>query len=276
MFVPFLVATMPVGSVHAAIVTHSAAPSLSDVAQVASVAEALGQVYKAAAGKQTSATQAVAAETAKFREALGKELAAEHVQSDGPCGKCARDFSSPCPAEWMNAGGSCHAPSLYKGPCGIVAYTSEMEIGDKVEFQNRCAVCWPCASASSTALHSSVLSFASTKEGVSPPYPIVNIIAEPPMASPTREAVGFLSSQKRVHATAPRDDVRPKAVAFGLAPGSEPGGLYERRTQSPLVWLNLLKSQFPETGKLWSDTSYEADAAQTLGKLKQEIEDLQR
>lgn len=141
-----------------------------------------GQVYKAAAGKQTSATQAVAAETAKFREALvsitcssvrpsvatvlsvhvraqGKELAAEHVQSDGPCGKCARDFSSPCPAvhylkhrpvdaisswlvafackEWMNAGGSCHAPSLYKGPCGIVAYTSEMEIGDKVEFQNR-------------------------------------------------------------------------------------------------------------------------------------------
>ena len=89
-------------------------------------------------------------------------------------------------------------------------------------------MCWPCASASSTALHSSVLSFASTKEGVSAcvsrqkfashlssnvnvhhatrPYPIVNIIAEPPMASPTREAVGFLSSQKRVHATAPRGE----------------------------------------------------------------------
>lgn len=46
--------------------------------------------------------------------------------------------------------------------------------------------------------------------------------------------------------------------------GAEPAGMYERKTQAPIVWLNLHKSRFPKRLKNWYGTPYERDALQEL------------
>lgn len=256
---------VPAAGVHAK--TWST-PSLSDVEQIATDAEALGRVYQAAASKGPSPSEqrkAVATANIELLGSMDADLASEMEESSGSgdtCGACARDFGSLCPAGWQDVGGACRAPTTYTGPCSVVAYTGAMDAQSKAEFQRRCSACWPCAAPVSL--------IAKAEKG--DVTPIVNIIAEAPRTVPQQGAVGFLGTKKVAEGSAPRDAARPTASGSGLATGSEPVGLYQRKTQSPLVWLNLLKRSLPGSEAM----PYEVEAAQYQGKLEKEIHDLQR
>ena len=63
-----------------------------------------------------------------------------------------------------------------------------------------------------------------------------------------------------------RDLMRPSALGNDAAAplGTEPTGMYERKTQAPIVWLDLHKSRFPHHPKTWYEASYERDAKENL------------
>merc|ERR1719491_1437771 len=53
-----------------------------------------------------------------------------------------------------------------------------------------------------------------------------------------------------------RDLARPGAVDEGTLLGAEPVGMYQRKTQAPLVWINLHKSKFPSNLASWHAMGY--------------------
>merc|ERR1719336_3168273 len=63
------------------------------------------------------------------------------------------------------------------------------------------------------------------------------------------------------------DLARPSAPNGGLPLGAEPVGMYERKTQSPMVWLNLEKV-LPDAALSWHHVSYQEEAEQRLGMLQ--------
>merc|ERR1712187_868941 len=64
-----------------------------------------------------------------------------------------------------------------------------------------------------------------------------------------------------------RELVRPSPPDQGAPMGSEPVGDYQRKTQSPLVWLNLHKASFPQTAPAWYNLAYVEEAKQRLGEM---------
>merc|ERR1739845_202475 len=53
--------------------------------------------------------------------------------------------------------------------------------------------------------------------------------------------------------------------------GAEPVGDYQRRTQSPVVWLNLRKAKSPQKVATWHNVGYETEAKQRLAEIGEEI-----
>merc|ERR1712178_348575 len=73
-----------------------------------------------------------------------------------------------------------------------------------------------------------------------------------------------------------RDIVRPNPPDEDYpAPllGAEPVGVYQRKTQAPVVWLNLRKSRLPMSGRAWYNAPYQQDAKQRLGVLGAEVQE---
>merc|ERR1719330_41669 len=68
-------------------------------------------------------------------------------------------------------------------------------------------------------------------------------------------------------ARALHDLIRPSVPDEGLPLGAEPAGMYERKTQSPIVWLQLEKS-LPDAISSWHHVSYKQDAEQQLGMIR--------
>jgi len=64
-----------------------------------------------------------------------------------------------------------------------------------------------------------------------------------------------------------RDFLRPAANG-GFATGAEPSGMYERKTQAPLVWLNMHKSKAPARQHAWFNMPFKQEAQQAIGALK--------
>merc|ERR1719203_2359611 len=79
------------------------------------------------------------------------------------------------------------------------------------------------------------------------------------------QAVGLQVPKFRRGLSIVEDLVRPAAPQEGLPLGAEPAGLYERKTQSPVIWLNLRKSEFPHQVPSWFNAAYGDEAQQTLG-----------
>mmetsp|Transcript_50802 Transcript_50802/g.159822 ORF Transcript_50802/g.159822 Transcript_50802/m.159822 type:complete len:109 (-) Transcript_50802:117-443(-) len=64
-----------------------------------------------------------------------------------------------------------------------------------------------------------------------------------------------------------RDFARPGEARSTVPVGAEPAGLYERRTQSPIVWLVAQKSVIPPRVPTWYNAPYAQDAFEDLGRL---------
>jgi len=58
------------------------------------------------------------------------------------------------------------------------------------------------------------------------------------------------------------------ALGAELPPGVGPIGEYERKTQSPMVWLRLRKTVLDSAAPSWQGGSFAEEAAQRLGELK--------
>lgn len=67
---------------------------------------------------------------------------------------CEQDFSQPCPQDWtevlMNPG-ICTAPTTYPGTCSFSINTTHMTALQKHAFGQKCAVRFPCLSATATS-----------------------------------------------------------------------------------------------------------------------------
>merc|ERR1711920_1155954 len=91
----------------------------------------------------------VVPENVEMKGALDEEMAKEISYAKiGTCPSCEHDYTGLCPKAWIKgAGGACSAPMAYQGPCGQSALFGQMLEEDKVRFEERCLVCWPCKSA---------------------------------------------------------------------------------------------------------------------------------
>jgi len=70
-----------------------------------------------------------------------------------------------------------------------------------------------------------------------------------------------------------RNFVRPNAPDEGSPMGAEPSGMYARKTQSPVVWLNLLKAQVPKKINTWQIMAYKDEAQQQIGIMQDVLDD---
>ena len=125
------------------------AVDLTDVEALARDADQVAQLYEAAAGQSTSNADARAQIIDKNAAALGNVqalLVDEQRESQAPfCGECPRDYGALCPDRWQElSSGSCAGLSAYDGPCAAFSYFSGMSASEKIAFEHRCRVCWPC------------------------------------------------------------------------------------------------------------------------------------
>lgn len=77
-----------------------------------------------------------------------------------------------------------------------------------------------------------------------------------------------------------REFVRPDEPDFSSVaepPGSvDPPNLYQRKTQSPVIWLNLRKTKFPAIQPSWYNQPYAQEAKQLLGQMDMQMAALSR
>ena len=59
---------------------------------------------------------------------------------------CVRDYSVPCPVDWVDAGdgGTCLAPNAYAGPCGESIDYRGLSVHEKMLTASRCGAAFPC------------------------------------------------------------------------------------------------------------------------------------
>lgn len=70
-----------------------------------------------------------------------------------------------------------------------------------------------------------------------------------------------------------RDLARPDTPDKIIA-DSEPLDEYQRKTQSPLIWLNMRKTKFPRIAQTWSNFGYTEEAKQRLGQMDTQMASL--
>merc|ERR1719487_1443879 len=58
---------------------------------------------------------------------------------------------------------------------------------------------------------------------------------------------------------------KPDTVSF--FPGPEDVGLYQRKTQSPLIWLKYQKTELPKPGATWFNVPFKDFARQAAGAM---------
>jgi hypothetical protein len=73
-----------------------------------------------------------------------------------------------------------------------------------------------------------------------------------------------------------RGFVRPEEPDKIIATGSEPLDEYQRKTQSPLIWLNLRKIKLPRITPTWYNQEYAQEAKQLLGQMDLQMAKLTR
>lgn len=76
--------------------------------------------------------------------ALQAALSAENVPLSEA--ECVRDYSLPCPMNWVDAGdgGTCLAPDAYAGPCGESTDYRGLSAHEKMLAASRCGAAFPC------------------------------------------------------------------------------------------------------------------------------------
>merc|ERR1712050_513780 len=124
-------------------------PTMGDVVAISKNAESAGELYVVEAKQQPSQKDiedTMREANAQTRGRLDAEVAEERqTMNMGPCSSCRHDYDGLCPGGWSSGEGDvCHAPRLYDGPCPATAFTTDMEVEDKRDFEKRCLVCWPC------------------------------------------------------------------------------------------------------------------------------------
>ena len=77
-------------------------------------------------------------------DALLAALSAEDVALSEMA--CVRDYSAPCPIDWMDVGdgGTCVAPDAYEGPCGESVDYRGLSAHEKMLAASRCGAAFPC------------------------------------------------------------------------------------------------------------------------------------
>merc|ERR1712039_194345 len=73
-----------------------------------------------------------------------------------------------------------------------------------------------------------------------------------------------------------RDIIRPNPADESYPTpllGSEPYGMFQRKTQAPVVWLNLRKTRLPYARRAWYSAPYMEDAKERLGVLGAEVQE---
>ena len=133
------------------------AVDMTDVEALAGDADKVAQLYEAAAGSATSMDDVRARLLGKNVDALGDVqalLVAEQRQSQASfCGTCPRDYEALCPDQWQELpAGSCARFAGYDGPCAAFSYFSGVSASEKLEFERRCSVCWPCKTSGNAQL----------------------------------------------------------------------------------------------------------------------------
>jgi CPW-WPC domain-containing protein len=93
---------------------------------------------------------------------------------------------------WSEASaGVCTAPGSYNAPCAAYAYFSAMSSADKMLFEKRCEVCWPCGEAAPIAppSPSGPVAFTQVSSNArAPEHPTLNLhVVEPNDAAGARE-----------------------------------------------------------------------------------------
>lgn len=81
-----------------------------------------------------------------------KEDLAASCLLEWPClESCARDYTARCPEGWAHIGeGLCTAPPTYAGDCSYSVNTTGMRDRQKLAFENKCSVPFPCLGRSTT------------------------------------------------------------------------------------------------------------------------------
>ena len=128
--------------------------SMDDVEKLAQDAEFAGEIYSSAAQDQPTQKdeqQSILEGNVETLGAINEELLhekhlIEDAQSMTHCTTCARNHDTLCPEGWSEGvGGSCNAPDAYDGPCMAFAYFGGLSDNDKIGYERRCLVCWPCS-----------------------------------------------------------------------------------------------------------------------------------
>jgi len=114
--------------------------------------------------------------------------------NDGPT--CIRNWGASCPNGYdMSLGGTCVADAFYNGPCAAELKFESLE--DKQEFAAACLTSWPCERGQGASLAATPL-LDLPRELImdvnKAPFPIVNVIAEPP-ARPSVGRAAALNTQ---------------------------------------------------------------------------------
>ena len=131
------------------------APDLKAVAEhVVAVADAYEEAAKQAptlAQVAGDMAQADAEMLASLQGSVGFEERQQQVAeltAGGRCPLCARDYARACPESWASAGdGVCEASPSYSGACPAYGFFGALSRAEKMDFEQRCAACWPCSNA---------------------------------------------------------------------------------------------------------------------------------
>ena len=79
---------------------------------------------------------------------VGDSLRAALVAEGVPLAEatCVRDYSVPCPVDWVDVGdgGTCLSPGAYAGPCGDSIDYRGLSVHEKMLIAYRCGAAFPC------------------------------------------------------------------------------------------------------------------------------------